>query len=138
MKKIILVTMLAPLFAASVALAHSGHGQNPGDIRVTHGGSALAGENVHLEYKISGSTLEIYPIPHDDKVKLTPESVTFKAMATPKPGNNPAYELKFERFNEGYKAPIDFKNGSRVEVKVTSTYEGKTETFKKPIQVEKK
>lgn len=130
MKKIILLLFTACLVQPS--LAHEGHGEMPGMLKATHGGTVLAGKEINLEYVTSANEVKIYPQSHEgDTLSLA----NVKVSATVKLPKGKAENLKLEAKEGAYVGNVDLKKSHRVEVVVTSEVKGKKDSFK--FQVEK-
>ncbi|WP_413943149.1 hypothetical protein [Bdellovibrio sp. HCB-162] len=128
--KNILITLSTILFLQPV-LAHEGH-ETPGVIKAVHGGTALPGKEINLEYMVSGTELKIYPVSHEGK-DLNASQV--KVSATAKAPKGKAENLKLENKDGAFVTQVDFKNAYRLEVNVTTETSGKKDSFK--FQVEK-
>lgn len=131
MKKLLLsitaVLLIQPTFA------HEGHGQAPGILKASHGGTVLAGNEINLEYMVSANEVKLFPVTHDGK-DLAADKV--KVSATTKAPKGNVEVLKITPATDGsLMTQVDFKNSHRVEVNVTTETNGKKDSFK--FQVEK-
>ncbi len=128
-KKIILPLLLA---ASISTFAHEGHDETPGALKANHGGAVKAGKEINLEYVVSGTEVKLFPVSHEgqdlslNEVKLTVTTKLPKGKAEP---------AKIEVQNGAFVTHIDFKNAFRVEMNVSASKAGKTDTFK--LQIEK-
>lgn len=128
-KKII----IGALLLVSVNLrAHEGHDETPGALKANHGGVVKAGQEINLEYVVSGEDVKLYPLSHDGKDLAANE---VKLTATAKLPKGKAETLKLEIKDGVYLAKVDFKGAYRVEIMVKADNKGKESTFK--FQVEK-
>ncbi|WP_374074640.1 hypothetical protein [Bdellovibrio bacteriovorus] len=129
MKNVLLA--LSTVLFLQPAFAHEGH-ETPGVIKALHGGTALSGKEINLEYMVSGTELKIYPVSHEGK-DLPAAQV--KVSATAKAPKGKAEALKLENKDGAFVTQVDFKNAYRLEVNVITESAGKKDTFK--FQVEK-
>ncbi|WP_409477698.1 hypothetical protein [Pseudobdellovibrio sp. HCB154] len=121
------------LMATSLtAFAHEGHNNTPGSLKANHGGTVKPGKEINLEYVVKGTELKIYPASHEGAdLAVTDVKVT----ATAKLPKGKAESIKLDAKEGAFVATVDFKNAYRVEMVVTTDYQGKKDTFK--FQVEK-
>ncbi len=131
-----MLTATAMVLLTTMALAHEGHNDAPGAIKTHNGGLPLGGKQLNLEYVISGSEVKIFPLAHEEGKTIDLSKFKITGQGLVKPGKNKPYDLKFEAKDGSFVAPVDFQSGSRVEVKLTTDYNGKKDSYK-PIQVEK-
>lgn len=128
-KKII----LSILIIASIPIfAHEGHDETPGAFKANHGGAVKAGKEINLEYVVSGAQVKLFLISHEGK-DLSPNEV--KLTATTQLPKGKAEVAKLEIQDGAFVTHIDFKNTFRVEMNVSASKAGKTDTFK--LQIEK-
>ncbi|MGZ3770032.1 MAG: hypothetical protein ACXVCP_10225 [Bdellovibrio sp.] len=130
MKKIILPLLTA--FLVQPVVAHEGHGDMPGTLKSSHGGTVLAGKEINLEYITSGTELKIYPVSHEGDTLNTNK---VKVSATAKIPKGKTENLKLEPKEDAYVTTVDLKKSHRAEVTVTTEANGKKDNFK--FQVEK-
>lgn len=114
------------------SFAHEGHDNAPGSIKANHGGTVKAGNEINLEYVVSGSEVKLFPVSHDGKDLTTAE---VKLRVTAKLPKGKTETLKIDSKNGELIAKVDFKNAYRVEMNVEADHQGKKSTFK--FQVEK-
>ena len=126
------VIVLATFLGAGTAWAHAGHDEAPGAIKSNHGGVVKAGKEMNLEYVVSGSEIQLYPVGHDGR-DLTAAAV--KLTATAKAPKGKEEPLKLNVKDGAYAGTVDFKGAYRTEVKVSADVGGKKDSFQ--FQVEK-
>lgn len=122
MKKIILALLLAlPI----TALTHEGH-DAPTSVQSIHGGMALTGEILNMEYVYSKGELKIYPRAHEgDDLKIA----DLKLTATLKKPREKAAAAPLEFKDSYFSTKVDFGKAHRIEVQTSVTYKNKTEKF---------
>lgn len=130
MKAILFLFTLHLLFAYP-CLAHEGHAV-PGSIPSIHGGMALAGKEINLEYVINGDKLILYPISHEGK-DLTAAQV--KLSGTTKAPKEKSEKLNLQYKDGGFSVQLDFKKAYRLEVNISAESNNKKDIFK--FQMEK-
>jgi hypothetical protein len=129
--KRIFASMVCSLLLSQTGFAHEGHAV-PGSIPSAHGGTALGGKEINLEYVITGSDLKLYPMSHEGK-DLGSSQV--KVNATAKAPKEKSEKLNLQFKDGSFMAHVDFKKAYRLEVNVTTESNGKKDTFK--FQMEK-
>lgn len=114
------------------SLAHEGHDNAPGTLKANHGGTVKPGKQINLEFLSTENEVKLYPLSHDGK-DLNATEVKLTATTKLPKGKPQAATLEYK--DGAFHTKVDFKEAFRVELTVTSTYNGKTDTFK--FQVEK-
>lgn len=123
--------LLISSFLTAPAFAHEGHAV-PGVIASVHGGTALGGKQINLEYVVSGNELKIYPLTHEGK-DIDSKLVTITATAQAPKEKVQTLNLSF---NDGaFSTQVDFKKAHRMEIKVSTVFSNKKDNFK--FQMEK-
>ena len=130
--KVVMTSVLMALTLSSAAYAHEGHENAPGALKASHGGVVKAGEQLNLEYVVSGTQIKLYPVSHEGK-DLAPSAV--KISGTSKSPKAKEENLKLTVKDGAYVGDVDFKGAYRVEMKVVAEISGKKDSFK--FQVEK-
>jgi len=127
-----LLILISAIIVAQPLFAHEGHDQAPGIQKASHGGTALVGKEINLEYIVSSNEVKLFPLTRDGK-DIPSEKVKLSATAmTPK--GKPEI-LKVTVKDGAFLTTVDFKNAYRVEVIVRTETNGKRDSFK--FQVEK-
>lgn len=126
-----LILTLALLGTAQMTQAHEGHA-TPGVIKSIHGGTALGGKEINLEYMHSGTELKLFPVSHEGQ-DLDISKVKITATATPPKGKPTALNLEYK--GNAFVSNVDFKNAYRLEIQVSTESSGKKDKFK--FQIEK-
>lgn len=130
--KAVMTSVFLALSISSVSYAHEGHDNAPGALKASHGGVVKAGEQLNLEYVVSGTEVKLYAVSHDGK-DIAPSSV--KVSGTSKSPKAKEENLKLQLKDGAYVAAVDFKGAYRVEMKIVTELSGKKDSFK--FQVEK-
>jgi hypothetical protein len=110
----------------SLAIAHEGHDQVPGQLRALHGGSVKQGKQLNLEYVVAGTLLKLYPISHEgadldiSKVKISATSQAPKGKPT---------KLELILKDKVNQVTLNFGDAYRLTVVVTTEVAGKKDIF---------
>lgn len=126
MKKMILASLMVFGFSTA-SLAHEGHDQIPGALKARHGGVVKAGKQFNLEMLTLNDTVEFFPTAHEDEsLEFKDVKLTVKAK-TPK---GKPQELPLQKTANSFKGTLNFQGSYRLDLEVTTEYEGKKDSFK--------
>ncbi len=115
---------LASLFTFN-SWAHEGHSV-PGVLPSTHGGTAIGGKEINIEYITNDKELTIYALSHDGK-DLPVEKV--KISGTAKAPKGKTEILLFKSNNGVFSTLVDFKKNHRVEINIATEFNQRKSEF---------
>jgi hypothetical protein len=118
-------------FSAFNCWAHEGHSV-PGVLPSTHGGTAIGGKDINIEYITNDKELLIYPLSHDGK-DLSLEKVKISGTAKAPKGKNEI--LLFNSKDGVFMTQVDFQKNHRVEINIVTELNQRKSEFK--FQMEK-
>jgi hypothetical protein len=121
---------LASLFTFN-SWAHEGHSV-PGVLPSTHGGTAIGGKEINIEYITSDQELTIYALSHDGK-DLPAEKVKISGSAKAPKGKTEM--LLFKSKDGVFTTQVDFKKNHRLEIYILTELNQRKSEFK--FQLEK-
>jgi hypothetical protein len=126
--------IMIPVFicASIVAIGHEGHDKVPGAMKAHYGGVVISGDEINLEYVVSGAEVKLFPLSHEGQ-NINPKDVKL-TVTTKLPKGKPEV-IKTEILEKAFVAKVDFKKSYRVEMSVEAEVSGIKSQFK--FQVEK-